>query len=496
MTGTRLLLAAGLLLSLLSVPRASAAADLLVGTASSDITPTGPVALMGQWNLRISKTVETPLTASVLALESRQCDKSLDSAVMVSCDLCLIPAEVVGLVREEVHKRLSDLDTKRIFLNATHTHTSPVLNGDKDCLASYIIPKDGVVQVKEYQAFLAQRIADAIARAWNDRAPGSVAWGLGHAVVANNRRIVYADGSAKMYGPTDVPEFRGIEGYEDHDVGTLFFWNGTGKLTGIAVNVSCPAQEVEGRSAINADFWHPVRESLHKRYGPEVCILGWIGAAGDQSPHLRYRQAADDRMTQLRGLDRLEEIARRIDRAVDEAYEYVKNDRHTDVPLIHKVEAIRLPMRLVTEAEYAEAKTVCRQFADQIAKDPKAADLVYAKMKWNEKVIERFESQKADPNPACEMELHVLRIGDAVVCTNPFELFTDYGIQIKARSKAIQTYAVQLVGNYSGYLPTEKAVRGGGYSATVQSNLVGPEGGQMLVDRTVDAINSMWVESK
>jgi len=44
------------------------------------------------------------------------------------------------------------------------------------------------------------------------------------------------------------------------------------------------------------------------------------------------------------------------------------------------------------------------------------------------------------------------------------------------------------------YLPTAVAVRGGGYSAIVASSVVGPEGGQVLVDRTVDLINSLWPE--
>jgi hypothetical protein len=30
------------------------------------------------------------------------------------------------------------------------------------------------------------------------------------------------------------------------------------------------------------------------------------------------------------------------------------------------------------------------------------------------------------------------------------------------------------------------------YSATVMSNTVGPEGGQVLVDRTVEAIQELW----
>ena len=61
-----------------------------------------------------------------------------------------------------------------------------------------------------------------------------------------------------------------------------------------------------------------------------------------------------------------------------------------------------------------------------------------------------------------------------MICTNQFELFTDYGIQMKARSKALQTFVVQLAGAGT-CLPTERAVRGGSYSAIVQSNLVGPE---------------------
>jgi hypothetical protein len=91
------------------------------------------------------------------------------------------------------------------------------------------------------------------------------------------------------------------------------------------------------------------------------------------------------------------------------------------------------------------------------------------------------------------MELHVLRIGDAVVCTNQFELFTDFGIQMKGRSKAIQTFVIQLVGGGT-YLPTERAVRGGSYSAIVQSNRVGPEGGQVLVDKTVEAIDAVFAD--
>lgn len=62
-------------------------------------------------------------------------------------------------------------------------------------------------------------------------------------------------------------------------------------------------------------------------------------------------------------------------------------------------------------------------------------------------------------------------------------------------SPAVQTFVVQLVGP-GRYLPTVKAVRGGHYSAVVHSSLVGPEGGQVLVDRTVEMIQSVWGKGK
>ncbi len=475
-----------LITALLLLVATTVQAELLVGTATVSITPKEPVPVSGQFHLRIARKVESPVTANVLALESQKDGQSADLAIMVSCDVVVIPVDILELVRKETAERLPDLDTSKIFLNATHSHTAPELR-----LGKWILPAEGVMSVERYRQFFAEQVAGAIAEAWNGRSPGSVSWGLGHAVVAHNRRAVYENGSARMYGATNVPEFRGLEGYADHGIPVLFAWNQAGKLIAMAVNVACPSQEVESRCEVNADFWHPVRQSLHARYGEELCVLGWTGAAGDQSPHLMYRKAAEERMRRLRGLSRLEEIARRVVTAVDDAYQAVHEDRHTDVPLVHRVETVDLPMRLVTKAEYAEAKAQVEQAAAQIEKDPQAADRVHRRLKWYQATVDRFERQKTEPKPTHQVELHVVRLGDAAICTNPFELFTDFGIQIKARSKAVQTFLIQLAGGGT-YLPTERAVRGGHYSAVVHSNLVGPEGGQVLVDRTVALIDSIW----
>jgi hypothetical protein len=286
-----------------------------------------------------------------------------------------------------------------------------------------------------------------------------------------------------MYGATNAADFRYIEGNEDHGVEVLFFWDQDQKLVATAINVACPSQEVEGRSAINADFWHEVRQDLRARYGKELLVLAWTGAAGDQSPHLMYRKAAEERMRALRGLTRLQDLARRVVQAWEEAYDGARKEIHADVPLVHKVERITLPLRTVTREEHDAAK----KRVEALLADPNEQ----TRVRWHRTVVERFERQEAGPVPPYEMELHVIRLGDIAIATNDFELFTDFGTQIKARSRALQTFLIQLSGP-SSYVPTERAARGGGYSAIAESNQVGAAGGQALVEQTVKAVNFLW----
>jgi len=480
----RILLTACLLTSVLSFAIESVASELLVGAASVSITPSQPVALSGQVHTRIARDVESPVTATALALETRRGDKVLDQAIVVSCDLVAIREGVQKQFRQRVKASLPEFDVNKLFLCATHTHTAPVTRE-----GVYVIPKEGVIQPVEYVEFLIKRLEDAVVRAWKNRQPGGVGWGLGHALVAHNRRAVYTGGNARMYGGTDGPSFRAIEGYEDHYVDVLFFFNAERKPIATVVNVACPSQEVEGRNAINADFWHETRLLLRKRFGKDLHVLAWTGAGGDQSPHLMWYKRAEERMRTLRGLTRLEEIARRIDLAVAEAYEGAKREIRFDPTLIHRIESIRLPVRMVTEKEFAEAKAFCDSVAGQKELDPRQS---LTRM-WSQETVDRYRRQKT--NRDYTMELHTIRLGDVAICTNPFELYTEYGVRIKARSKAVQTFVVQLACASGAYLPTEEAVRGGHYSTAVYSNLVGPEGGNVLVDQTVEAINAMWEDN-
>ena len=468
------------------------AAELYVGAASCDFTPPKPVALDGQMGTRISRGALTPITANAIALESRDGDRSLARFILVSLDMVGIRPEIDAPIRAAVQKLLPDFDVNNLVLSATHTHTAPVADPTK-----YHIPEDAeCMRPAEFVLWAADRIAPAIARAWNSRVEGQFSYGLGHAVVAYNRRSVYANGSAAMYGRTNRPDFRCIEGVEDHDVNTMFFWDASDKLLAMIVNVSCPAQEVEGLSQLHADYWHPTRQMLHGKFGEDVCVVALCGAAGDMSSHTQYRKAAEDRMSSLRKLSRIDEIGRRIARGVEESYEPAKAAKTADVALKHEYAVVSLPQYRITEAEYKQTKSEAESLKKAMETDPNKVRLY----DWANTVVARYEAQQNDPQTAFEVPIHVMRIGETAMATNPFELFTSYGIQMKARSKARQTFVVQLTdgcgicgsASSAGYLPTALAYQGGGYSAIVKSICVGPEGGQVLVEETLKRINAMW----
>ena len=104
--------------------------------------------------------------------------------------------------------------------------------------------------------------------------------------------------------------------------------------------------------------------------------------------------------------------------------------------------------------------------------------------------VARYETQQTVDT--VEIEFHVLRLGDIAFATNPYELFLNYGNQIRARSLAKQTFMIQLCCGSYGYLPTEKAEKGSHYSAYVSSGTSGHEGGDLLVRKTLTEINEMW----
>ena len=119
-------------------------------------------------------------------------------------------------------------------------------------------------------------------------------------------------------------------------------------------------------------------------------------------------------------------------------------------------------------------------------KNPEKASSYQGQINWHRRVVDRYKN-KPKPIP---MELHVVRIGGAVFCTNTFELYLDYGDRIKGGSKAEQTFAVQLAGG-SSYLPSARSGLTG-YGSAPASSPASFEAGDLIVRESVKNINALF----
>ena len=491
----------------------------LVGLSEVTITPDKTISLTGQFFERISEYVETPITCTALAVKTES-----DQMVLLSCDLTGIADTLCDRVRAAL-KGYKDLDPMKVVINATHTHTSHTYdntrriptNAGLDAVEEYSggrkyvkLTGEKKPEMDKYEAteYLTTQLSTAVKNAWDSLHPGFVQFGFGRAAVGMCRRVSYDDGSAQMWGDVNTPNFDALEGGNDSGIEIGFIFDQNKKLEGVIANVCCPSQIVEQRSFISSDFWGKVRIVLREQYGEDLKVVALCAAAGDQCPRDLVRwvtpetpiddpnvkrpnpleRRADPSMYDIKGTWK---AGRRIAREIIDAYEELpENGEMTDSAVLeHRVLTLNLPLRRVTMKERDVAERAIKEFFRDLESDT----ITYeenARMHVHAGILSRFKLQQDLDLYPCEV--HIIRFGDVAFATSPFELFLDYGNQIRARSFAKQTFLVQLCCGGYGYLPTEKAEKGSHYSAYVTSGVVGHEGGNILVRESLTNINDMF----
>ena len=501
---------------------------LQFGWSEKSITPDKKVSLCGQFAERISEYVEKPLCVTALAVGSGS-----EQAVFCACDLVDISWSLRDAVRERLAGNSAGLDPMKVIISAIHTHTGPGYSNRDDSSSKFTgnatsfralieseLPPDKkyvesadisgnpeVAQPDEVFALLTERIADAALEAWSSRKDGSFSNAFGRAPVGMCRRVCYNDGSAQMWGNAETAKFTQVEGGNDSGVELLYVFNEKNELSGIVANLACPAQCVQHRLFVSPDFWGETKMLLRKRFGDKVFLLPLCSAAGDQcpvdlvrwvepesdvhDPNLKrnhpHPRKADPSMFDLAGMRK---AGQRIANEIIGVYEEGLDAPQTNPEFVHEVHMMQLPLRRTTFAEVAAAR---KRIHDYLAEKPGDVDFNdAAALQVDLGILRREELQ--EKMDILDTECHILRLGTVAFATNPFELFLDYGNQIKARSWAEQTFLVQLANGTEGYLPTEKAEKGGHYSAFIASGLVGHVGGDQLVRETLKNINRLFAE--
>lgn len=500
---------------------------LKVGWAEVSITPDKKISLQGQFAERISEYVEKPLTATALAIECNG-----EQAVFCSCDLASVTWNLVRDVRIKLAGNQEGLDPEKIIINAIHTHTGPgypggqrssdgktgVIQGLRQMMEEFLVPGQRYIErenvssnpeiatKEEVYDLLLERLPKVILEAWESRKEGSFSNAFGRVAVGMCRRVVYSDKSAQMWGDTNAAVFSALEGGNDSGLELLYLFNAEKKLTGIVANLACPAQCVQHRLFVSPDFWGEVKKLLREFFGEEIFLLPQCSAAGDQcpvdlvrwvepdtelnDPNIKQRELtnrkADPSMFDLQGMRK---VGKRIASEIIEVWKEGLDAPQENPEFVHKVKVLQLPLRRATLTDLEVAKQGIRDYISNKKGDVDYNDV--AKLQIHLGVLKRFQLQ--EQMETLDTEVHVIRLGTVAIATNPFELFLDYGNQMKARSRASQTFLIQLANGAEGYLPTERAEQGGHYSAFISSGQVGHVGGEQLVRESLKYINEMYI---
>ena len=497
--------------------------SMLIGWAEESIVPGKKTRLQGQFYERISEYVESDITVTAMAVESGE-----EKMILMSADVTSIPMGVLQMAREKFRKICPQVDPNALILAATHTHCAPVFHdpmtmknvnprmatarileefsaGDK-LYKPLVSADDDIATPEECTELFTDKIALAAKRAWENRVEAYYTNEFGRAAVGMCRRVSYDDGSAQMWGDVNTANFVSLEGGNDSGIELLYTFDKNKNLTGVVANIACPSQILEHRSIISADFWGQVKVFLREKFGAHIYLLSLGGAGGDQcprdlvrwvdpetpvnDPHISrpnlLQRKADPSMFDIKGC-RL--VGKRIANEIISVFEEI-TELKKDGVFRHKVINLDLPLRKVTMAEYNEAVRELEYFVNK-NRDKECFDYHdTAKMYVYAGTISRYRLQQH--TEVYPIEYHVVRLGDIAMTTNPFELFLDFGNRIKARSYAQQTFVIQLCNGGGAYLPTEKAEKGGHYSAYITSGNVGHEGGDLLVRESLKEINEMW----
>ncbi|MBQ7032123.1 MAG: hypothetical protein IJN25_00450 [Clostridia bacterium] len=485
--------------------------ELKIGLSKVDITPPAEsVCLAGLDFYRPSEGIESRIFANTVAVEGEE------PLILCSCDLAGISAELYNTVLDFVSQKDGSIDTEKISVNATHSHTAPRISSAphpynelaKGLPEGYSYTDDYEYDPQVWMGdrtvpYMAEKIAECIVLAWQNRAKGYYSPAFGRCAIGHSRRTLYRDGKVINYGVTNSVNFDALQGGNDSGVELIYFFDENKKPTGAVANVACPSQSMERKDYICSDFWGKARDFLEKDLGEAFVLVGLCGAAGDQAPRDLIRLQRPNYLVS----PPLEIIPRRSDpeiytvesctdmgeRLAIEIMRVLKKAENTllDKAVVrYRKMTLSLPGITIDNDTYKEAQKTVDDFL-----------AAYGKKELNNKEIEAIQIPLARINryKAQEYErllntdVHIMRLGDIAFATNPFELFLDYGNRIKTRSHATQTFIIQLANSAGGYLPTKVAYETGGYGVD-RGCKVEPLGGEILTETTIASIAEIMQE--
>ncbi len=429
------------------------------GVGRATITPplAVPIAGWGAQTHTFAEGVETDLWATVLVV-----DDGRERAGFVDLDLVILTQAESDAVRAAVAGVLG-VAGEKVRVALTHNHAGPPPSGwDWG---------DGIAALRAYYASLPDAAAGAAAQAMAALRPARVAVGRGESRVAVNRREDAPNGIlATGVNP------RGV--IDPHVFVTRIDSADERPLAAIVGYTMHPTTMGPTNKLFSADWPGHLKRTFEQITGA-TCIFVQ-GATGNVGPGPEGFTDDARVIRKIGGMVACE--AARVYLSlylpgVDFKYERIWESgaplgKWTAVPRAEVAPVVRafstemrlplLPQPPLAEAE-AELKKRQQRLRDLVSRGAPPAEVEAATFVTKRANMAVTRARTFGGKTHLPIELHVLRVGDAVMTAIPCEPFVDIGIAIKTQSPFPHTWFGGYHGAWYGYLPVPEEYPRKGY---------------------------------
>jgi len=445
-------------------------AQLKAGAATSNITPPLGGDIVGGFLPIPAEQIHDELHARCLVLD----DGNTKLAIVV-LDLLGIHRSVSDAARDEIERRLS-IPKSNVLISATHTHSAVSVLGS----SRYQLEQ----QLDDYQKFVVSRIVDGVQRAVRSMQPAELGFGAAEAPehVFNRRWYMsekyvatspYGDiDKVKMNPPGGSDDLIKPAGPTDPTVSFLSVRATDGTPVSLYAAYSLHYVGGVGPGHISADYFGMFSDELARLVTPQPIDPPFVamianGTSGDINNinfvKPRPRQSAYEQMRYV-----AHDVAAKVFAAMKDV------DYKSDIKLSAKYREPSVRWRHPSPATiaWAEAKL------QEPETDSRRADLprIYAK-----RALSLVDHPKEAPVP-----VQLLRIGDGVIGTMPFEVFCEIGLEFKQHFDGKPAILASLSHGYFGYLPSPAQHPLGGYETWLGTNRVEPETSDVLLKNLLE----------
>jgi hypothetical protein len=442
---------------------------LLAGEAEVEITPPETYRrLGGYFKERFWKEIKDPLFARALAFS--QGDVSF---ILVTTDLCGVPAGIAGPAREEIARRCG-VPARAVVVSASHTHTGPYLYNGLGAPETR-----GSGDEADYPALLRGKIVDVALKAHAAHRPSTLRAGapVQDPPVSRNRRSLFKDGQVRSIGPVtrDFPDHAAADIVEnlgpiDPGLGLLFVSDpGAASprsvLSVFALHCNTVGNTRLGENAISADYPGAMARTLREAWGPAFVPLFSAGTCGD----INY---VDPHRPDVRSH---QEIGALLAATAVAARPTLPDIAAPRLGLRRSV--TELPLRKCSEEELARSR---RDLA------PDSGAPFYGRVQAHTTM-----ELHASPKPTYPVEIQAFRLSkDVALVALPGEVFVELGLEIKKRSPFRTTLVFELANDSVPlYIPTRRACAQAGYE--VYASLLAPGSGEVMVEEALRLLGEL-----